>query len=373
MTQQPIIVGAGAAGLAVAACLKQGGLDPLVLDRAQRLGGGWRHHYDRLVLHTSRGRSGLPGMEMPSHYPRYPTRAQVIDYLDGYAAKFRIGPRLGAEVTGADRRGPGWAVHLGDEVIETPHLIFATGIAMIPDLPDLPGLDSFPGLILHSSDYRNADGFAGKRVLVVGFGNSAGDIAVDLAEGGARVDLAVRGPVNILPKEMFGIPITSFGILRRVFPYPVADALTQPVVRMKIGRPSDYGLQNPPKGPLSQIIEDGKIPLIDMGVLAAIKAGQVAVRPGIARIDGDQVSFVDGAEADYDAIVFATGYRQDMRPILGALPEVLDFDGRPKVSGGPSGLPGLWFCSYHVSPSGQLAQMGIEARAIADAILRLGG
>ncbi|WP_165352831.1 NAD(P)/FAD-dependent oxidoreductase [Loktanella sp. IMCC34160] len=373
MTRQPIIVGAGAAGLAVAACLKQGGLDPLVLDKAPRLGGGWRHHYDRLVLHTSRGRSGLPGMAMPAHYPRYPTRAQVIDYLEGYAAKFRIGPRLGAEVTRADRCGRAWAVHLGDEVIETPHLIFATGIAMIPERPPLPGIDGFPGPALHSSDYRNADGFAGKRVLVVGFGNSAGDIAVDLAEGGASVEMSVRGPVNILPKELFGIPITSFGILRKIFPYTVADALTQPVVRMKIGRPSDYGLQDPPKGPLSQIIEEGKIPLIDMGTLAAIKAGHIGVRPGITGIDGGRVTFADGSAQDYDAILLATGYRQDLRPILGALPEALDFDGRPLVSGGPSGLPGLWFCSYHVSPSGQLAQMGIEAQDIADAILRLGG
>lgn len=366
-----IVIGAGPAGLASAACLGRAGIDALILDSAPALGSSWRGHYDRLALHTVRGRSGLPGRPFPRGAHRYPTKAEVIAYLEDYARHFRLAPRFGTTVRAVARADGIWRVETDKGAETAAAVVFATGLNGTPHRADWPGLAAFPGPVLHSSDYRNPAPFAGQRVLVVGFGNSGGDIALDLAEAGVRVDMAVRNPVNLLPKELFGIPITSFGLVRKVLPYKVAERLMMPLLRARIGPYDRYGLRQAAKGPVSQVIEDGRIPLIDVGTLAALRDGRITARRGPLRSAGRRVDFDGGASADYDAIILATGYTVDLRPILGPLPQVLDADGRPKVSGARTALPGLYFCSYKASADGQLWAMGREAEAIAADAARL--
>ena len=259
----------------------------------------------------------------------------------------------------------GWQIETVGATEDADIVVFATGLNGMPFKPDLPGASAFSGRILHSSDYDSPADILPGRALVVGFGNSGGEISLDLAEAGADVTLSVRGPVNILPKEMFGMPVTSLGLLRRLFGYKVADKLTAPLLRAKIGRPEDYGLQSAGKGPVAQVVEDGRIPLIDIGTLDAIRAGQITVRPGIADIEAERITFVDGQSVEVDTILMATGYRVDLRSMLPENPDVLDATGRPLVSGGPSGADGLFFCSYYPSAEGQLRQSGIDAEAIA--------
>ncbi len=365
-----IVIGAGPSGLAVAACLTRAGVAVEILERADRIGASWYGAYDRLHLHTARGRSGLPYRPMPKSYGKYPSRAEMITYIEDYAGAFGLQPRFGVEVT-AVRPGDGWMVAHAGGVETAEVVVFATGLNGVPNRPDWPGLQGFSGAVRHSSDYHSAEGFAGQRVLVVGFGNSGGDIALDLTEAGAQVTVSVRSPVNILPKELFGIPITSMGGLRKLIPYRWADALTAPVLRAKIGRPEEYGMRSAAKGPAAQVIEDGQVPLIDMGALPAIKAGRIAVAPGIARFEPGAVVFEDGVRQELDAVILATGYRVDLRGVLGAVPGALDEAGRPVVSGVPASVPGLYFCSYKASADGQLRQSGIEARAIAADVARL--
>lgn len=360
-----VVIGAGPAGLACAACLKGEGAEVRVLERRDAVGASWRGHYEGLKLHTARSRSGLPGMEMPRDWGRYPTRAQMIEYLEAYADRFGIAPRFGTEVASVRRADGGWRVGHDGGVEAADVVVVATGLNGAARRPDWPGMEGFGGRVLHSSEFRTAAPFAGQRVLVVGFGNSGGDIAVDLSAVVARVDLSVRGPVNIVPKELFGIPTTSMTLLRRLFGYRLADRITAPVLRRKLGSPADYGLPVPKKGPMAQLVEDGKVPLIDHGALAAIRAGRVTVRPGIERFEGDAVVFADGAREAYDAVVLATGYAVDLRPLLGDAPEVLDEGGRPRVTGGRTAWPGLYFASLKASPEGQLRQSGLDARAIA--------
>ena len=359
-----IVIGAGPAGLATAASLGQFGIAATVLDAGFAVGDSWRGHYDRLVLHTARGKSGLPGLPMPRGFGRYPTRAQVVDYLHDYAAHFGITPQFATRVSAVRHTDAGWQVTHDGGTETGDAVVFATGMNAVPYRANVSGADSFPGPVLHSSDYANPEPFTGQRVLVVGFGNSGGDIALDLADAGVTTDIAVRSPVNLLPKELFGIPITSFGIVRRVLPYKWAEALMTPILRLKLGDYARYGLRKAAKGPISQIIEDGRIPLIDVGTLAAIRAGRITVRRGPDRIDGARVTFDDGQVAGYDAIVLATGYRVDLCPLLGDLPGVLE-NGRPVVSGGRTTAQGLYFCSYVASADGQLARIGVEAQAIA--------
>src|SRR5689334_8648656 len=173
--QDAIIIGAGPAGLACAAALKARGLSATVLEKAGTIGAVWRRHYDRLHLHTDRGHSGLPGLPMPHDYPRYPSRAQLVAYLEAYARQFDIRPRFDTVVSRVAREGRDWRVEsAGGESISARIVIVATGIADAPYRPSWPGMEAFQGDIIHSSDYRNPVAFAGKRVLVVGFGNSGG-------------------------------------------------------------------------------------------------------------------------------------------------------------------------------------------------------
>lgn len=363
-----VVIGAGPAGLALGACLKAEGLDPLLLEREQTVGSAWRRHYKRLALHTDKARSSLPIYHLPKDAPRYVPREQVVDYLDRYADHFGLCPRFGAEVAKAVPVNRGWQVMLADgEPIETRALVFATGVSETPYFASWPGLESFPGPILHSRGYRVPEDLPGQRVLVVGFGNSGGELAIDLCEAGRDVEIAVRNPVNLLPKELFGRPIGNWEVLQRIFPYRVADAITAPILRLKMGDYARYGLRKSPKGPIAQVREDGRIPLIDLGTLMLIRRGRIKVRPGLARFDGQMVTFEDGTQARYDAILLATGYSVDLRPILGELPGVLDDTGRPLLSGEEL-TPGLWFCSYHTVPNGQLKEISRQAPKIAKAV-----
>ena len=360
-----VIIGAGPAGLACAVCAQKAGADVVILERSGTVAPSWRTHYDALQLHTIKSRSALPYLAMPKHFARFPSRAQMVEYLDCYAATFSLDPVFNSTVKTVRSAGNTWLVEHDLGIEPADAVIFATGLNATPFKAKIPGDESFAGRMLHSTDYRSGEAFAGQSVLVVGFGNSGGDIAVDLTNAGAQVSLSVRGPVNILPHDLFGIPITSLGGLRKVLPYRWADAFTAPILRGKIGRPEDYGLQSAGKGPAAQVIEDGRVPLIDHGILAAIKAGQVGVKPGIKRVAQCQVEFVDGTAKEFDAIILCTGYHSDLSAVLPESHHVLDENGSPLVSGGFSGAQWLYFCSYKASADGQLRQTGIEAKAIA--------
>ncbi len=361
-----IVIGAGPAGLAVAACLKKAGAHVTILERAAKVGSRWRMHYDRLRLHTVRGRSALPMMPMPRSAGRYPSREDVVRYLEGYAEAFDLQPLFGCAVSQVERANEGWCVthDRGEEVGDA--VVFATGMAETPSLPEWVG--DFTGNLVHSQGYRNASDFVDQKVLVVGFGNSGGDIALDLAKAGVDVSMSVRGPVNILPKELFGVPITSFGMMSKLLGPKLADAITAPVLRWAVGQPSDYGLVAAAKGPARQVAEDGRIPLIDMGVLGAIRAGLVAVRPAVQAVAGKKITFIDEQDGAFDAVIAATGYRTDLRNMLDDH-VALDADGHPKVSGVGNG--GLHFMSYHAAADGQLRRIGIEAKAIAQSVMGL--
>ena len=171
-----IVVGAGPAGLAVAACLKQQGVNALILEQADRVGAAWHGHYERLHLHTAKGFSALPFMPFPREYPRYPSRSQVIAYLEAYTRHFQLEPRFGQRVVGARRVNGWWEVETEDGRYEASNLVIAAGYNREPNVPGWPGQEHFQGAILHSSAYRNGEMFKGQKVLVVGFGNSGGEI-----------------------------------------------------------------------------------------------------------------------------------------------------------------------------------------------------
>jgi cation diffusion facilitator CzcD-associated flavoprotein CzcO len=368
MTETPdaIIVGAGPAGLACAVTMRGAGLNITVLEKADNVGSVWRRHYDRLHLHTDRKRSGLPGMGMPRTYPLYPSREQLIEYLESYALRFDIAPIFNSTVSCIRRDGAQWRAETAQGSTHAPVMVIATGIADAPYRPSWPGSEIYQGLVVHSSEYRNPAPYAGKRVLVVGFGNSGGEIALDLANAGVDVALAVRGPVQILPRDLLGFPILAWAILYRRLPARLVDAINAPILRLAVGRIEKLGLRHAAKGPRQMVEEDGRVPLIDIGTLDKIRDGSIKICGGIDRLTPDGVVFADGESRKFDAIILATGFRPDLRQLMPDVEGVFDRHGMPLVTGQATNAPGLYFCGQITSPTGQLREIGLEAQRIAE-------
>jgi cation diffusion facilitator CzcD-associated flavoprotein CzcO len=363
-----IIIGAGPAGLACAATMRGAGFNVTVFEKADHVGSVWRRHYDRLHLHTDRSHSGLPGMDMPKSYPPYPSREQVVAYLEDYAARFDIKPAFNTEVACLRRDGAQWRAETASGPLSVPVAVVATGIASAPYRPSWPGSEAYRGVTVHSSEYRNPAPYLGKRVLVVGMGNSGGEIALDLAEAGVDVALAVRGPVQILPRDLLGLPILTWAILYQHLPARLVDTINAPILRLALGSFERLGLRRAAKGPRQMIDEDGRVPMIDIGTLSRIRDGSIKVRSGIDRLTNDGVMFGDGKNEAFDAIVLATGFRPDLRRLIPDVEGVFDAHGMPRVTGQATDIPGLYFCGQTVSPTGQLREIGREAQRLASDI-----
>ena len=188
-SHETIVVGAGPAGLATSRELTRAGVDHCVLERGDQLGHTWANLYDSLVLHTGRHLSALPGLAFPSGTPLFPPRRDFLDYLHRYASAFSLPIETSSEVLAIERQADQWIVRLrSGAALGARTLVVATGIVANPHVPEISGRDRFTGRVMHSVDYRRPAGMKGRRVLVVGAGNSAGEISVELARAGAERD-----------------------------------------------------------------------------------------------------------------------------------------------------------------------------------------
>jgi len=337
-----LIIGASFSGLATAACLSRKGMAYTVLEKEDAVGAPWRRHYERLHLHTNKGVSNLPYFPFGSGVPRYPSRLQVIDYLERYRQHFNIQPHFHTEALSIRRSDGRWVVETNKGNFTSDFVVMATGPFGKPRPLNFPG---FPGRVLHSSAYASGREFAGQRVLVVGFGNSACEIAIDLHEQGAHPSMSVRSPVNVIPRDILGIPVLEFSLLLRHLPPRMADLISAPLVRAYIGNLSKLGLRKKDCGPIEQIVREGKAPVLDIGIIRLIRKGHVPIRGGIDHIAGPTIHFSEGAHDDFDAIVTGTGFSND-------------------VEVKPFGEDGRYFCGYWISPTGQIREIGLDARKI---------
>jgi cation diffusion facilitator CzcD-associated flavoprotein CzcO len=363
-----LIVGAGPAGLATAACLRQRGVEPLVLEAGSSLANSWRHHYDRLRLHTVKQQSHMPGVPFARELARYPTRAEVIAYLEAYAARFAIVPRTGEAVRRVRAADDGFVVESARATYRARAVVVAAGLNRVSNPERLPGQERFRGTLIHSRDYRNADAFSGRRVLVVGAGNTGAEIALDLAEHAARPTLAFRSPVNIVPRDFLGMPMQLTTIRMRKVPLKLADAMARMVSRLAFGNVARYGMARPALGPLTTYKLRRRVPIIDVGTIAAVKRGDIAVKPAVERFTEIGAVFADGSTGEFDAAVLATGYRPALEEIVG-IPGVLDDEGYPRDWKGGA-HPGLFFVGYTQPPTGLLREIAIQAEAVAVQIAR---
>lgn len=363
-----LVVGAGAAGLATAACLLRRGRRPLVIDRGDGVGDVWRARYDRLHLHTPRVQSGLPGFPIPASAGRWVARDDVATYLARYADHHGIRPELGVEVGRLDREDGHWVARAGPRSFRAGQVVLACGLAREPVLPRWADGAGLP--VLHSSQYRDPAPFAGRAVLVVGAGNSGAEIAADLADGGAgSVQWSIRTPPTIVPRQLGPVPTSLLGIFQDHLPAPPLDALNRLVRRVFVGDLRGLGLPAPTRGLVTAARESGTTPLIDVGVLDALRRGRVRVVPAVTRVEGGSVTFADGHRSGPDVVVAATGWSPALTGIVGHL-GVLDRDGRPLVHGGAvcGRAPGLRFVGFRTPLKGALLQINLDARRAARAI-----
>jgi putative flavoprotein involved in K+ transport len=361
-----VIVGAGSAGLATAALLRQAGRDPLVLEAGPEPGAAWRERYDRLHLHTPRLLSGLPGRRIPRKYGRWVARDDLIEYFHDYAHAHGIDVRTGVRVERIER---GWELATANGPIRARTVVVATGYNGAPYVPDWPGRESFTGDLVHSSRYRNPEPYRGRDVLVVGAGNSGAEIAHDVADGGAaRSRLSVRTPPQIVRRATAGIPAQLLGMAIRRMPPDWVDPITKAQRRLSIPDLSHKGLPRPEHGVRTSFITTGTTPILDVGIVSAVKHGRVEVVAAVEGFDGADVLLADGSRIAPDAVIAATGFRAGLDALVGHL-GVLGPRGLPEKTDGEPALPGLWFVGFVPTLGGQLREGSIAARKVAAAIV----
>lgn len=363
-----LVIGAGPSGLAVSACLRQQGLEHTVLEREDQIGSAWRKHYDRLHLHTSKTHSGLPMKPWPRSAPRYPSREQMVRYLEDYAAEHQVTPRLGVSVQAVKREGERFAVETSAGVMRPRFVVMATSYNGVPNLPALPGLEGFRGTAVHAARYKNAEPYRGKRTLVVGCGNSGAEIALDLAEQGVDVAMVVRGPVHVVPRDMFGMPTQHTNILLSRLPLGLSDAIAVGTVGLVVGDLSRWGITRPAMGPNRMIEETGRVPILDLGTIAMVKQGRIRVLPAAQEVLPEGVRFAGGAEYPFEAIIFATGYTPGLGALVDGFDAIADTRGRPQRFGEECGIQGLYFVGFKNPTTGALREIALEAPRVARAI-----
>ena len=365
-----LIVGASVSGLATAACLQKTGIEYVLIEKEAQVATPWRNHYERLHLHTSKSLSNLPYKKFGNKIPRYPSRRQVVYYLDDYQKEFNINPIFNTEAITIKKQEDYWITETTNGIYYSKYVVIATGPYGKPKTVSFKGMETFPGSILHSYGYKSGRDFKGQKVLVVGFGNSACEIAIDLYEQGSMPSMAVRSPVNIVPRDLLGIPILRLSLLlSRLLPR-LADTINAPLIRLMFGDITKLGLQKMPYGTFEQIQKDGKIPVIDIGTIKHIRQGHINIYADIDYISGKTVHFTNGKKEDFDTIVAATGYYRDYAEIIDV--DKSRFDDL-KVSIKKQqyfGKDGLYFCGFWIAPTGQFREIASDAKQIAKDIAK---
>ena len=337
-----VVVGGGQSGLAAAYAARRAGRRAVVLEQSAEAVGSWPRYYDSLTLFSPARFSSLPGRVFPGDGERYPSRDEVADYLRGYGEGLDADVRTGHRVQAVTPvPGGGFRVTTSYAEFAADAVIAATGGFGNPHVPSLPGAGEFTGRILHAAEYRGPGVLAGRRVIVVGGGNSAVQIAADLA-GAARVILATRGPLRWAPQRPLGRDIHWWLTRTGLDTAPIGARL---------------------RGRTSPVLDDGRY-------RSAVTAGRPEHRPMFTHLDGPVVRWPDGSTDQVDAIILATGYRPDLSYLEGT--GALDDAGRPLHRHGMStSVPGLGYVGLEYQRSISSATLRGVGRDAAHVVGRL--
>lgn len=308
------IIGAGCSGLTAIKNLAEAGLTDIVCyEKNSQMGGNWvysatpGHSSVSEATHiiSSKAMSQLNDFPMPDDYPDYPSHQQILAYFQAYARHFQLNTfiRFNMTVLRVEKiENERWRLYLDDGTRpEFDYLLVANGHHSVPRHPDWQ--HHFAGKYMHAHDFKTSQRLEGKRVLVIGAGNSGCDCAVESSRVAARVDISLRSAQYIIPKFIMGRPTDAFAASFHWLPQAVQNWLQKLSLRIQIGRYRDYGLPEPDFPPARAH------PTINSTLFDRIRHGKVHPRPGIKKISGQRVHFVDGSAADYEVVIAATGYK----------------------------------------------------------------
>ena len=303
------VVGAGPTGLAAGRALKSHGIDFEIFEKHSDVGGIWDLEnpgspmYKNAHFISSKTMSGFADYPMPDDYPDYPSNRQILDYIRAFARVRGLYPhiRLSTAVKSTERTASGWTLHLGDGSSSAfTHLIAAPGTNWAPNRITVPG--ALSGQVIHSVDYKNASQMAGKRVLIMGAGNSGCDIACDAARSGDAAFISMRRGYHFIPKHVFGKPADVFAATGPKLPVWAAQKVFGVLLRLIVGDMTRHGVPKP----------DHKLfethPILNDQLIHHLRHGDITVRPDVERFDGKDVVFKDGTREPIDLVIQATGY-----------------------------------------------------------------
>lgn len=299
-------------------------------------------------------------MPFPSSTPLFPSRRHFVDYLHGYAERFEVPVRTAAEVGSVAREKDHWVVGLPDgQFLRSRFAVVATGIVSNPYAPEIPQQAAFKRRVIHSTDYRRPEPFARQRVLVVGSGNSAGEISAELAGAGAHVTVSIRSGARVVPRELLGIPIQYFGV--------ALNSLPAPLLRGALGITSAISerFRGPSPLPPPTANPCAAVPLIGFHLTDGIRSGRIHLRRGVSEFTNEGARFLDGSEEPFDTVILATGYRAALRMFGHSV--TLDRCGfgarRNRVISVDD--PDLYFVGHNYDAAGGLRNIARDARLTA--------
>ena len=352
------VIGAGPAGLAVSYTLARKNLDHVVFERGEAVGHSWSNVYESLRLHTGKHMSALPGMPYPGTTPLFPSRQTFLDYLQEYALRFKLPIETDCVVTAVGKQDDGWQLSTPMGELRAQHLVMATGIMPVPNIPQFKGQEKYGGHIIHTALYRCPEPYVGKKVLVVGVGNSGAEIATELNRAGAHVAVSIRTGANFVPLTLLGVPIQYYSRWMQVLPKPlrqvIALASTSVVERLRGG----VVIQKPGYGPLE------RQPVIGFSLVNAVRDGSIAVRTGIQRFTSDGTLFIDGSSDAFDEVILATGYRAAIAMLDNLVHrDERGFALRNRVVS--MDQPNLYFVGHNYGTVGALLNIGRDAGLVA--------
>ncbi|WP_299436106.1 NAD(P)/FAD-dependent oxidoreductase [uncultured Aquimarina sp.] len=366
-----LIIGAGPAGLAVAGRFRKQNIPFEIVEQTNKIAWSWHNHYDRLLLHTVKELSHLPHLEFPEDYPRYVPRAKLAQYYETYAKHFDIKPQFNVEVHSIKRENDHWLINTNKQSYQTENVIVATGVNRVPFSPVWKNQESFKGAFVHSRNYKNAKPFIGKKVLVVGMGNTGAELALDLSEHNIDVTVSVRSPLLIVPRDINGRPVQLTAKKLEKLPFGLGRWIGKQVRRIVIGDLSKYGISISKKDPIDHLKQTGKTPVIDLGTVKQIKSGNIKIVGDIDSFYENKVQLKEGIGLVVDTIILATGYRAKVEQFIENTNGLLDPYGVPKRVIGEGEHKGLFFVGFdNYKLGGILGTIVNDSKTIVDEIFK---
>ncbi len=369
---QVIIIGAGLSGLTTAHALKAKGIRARIIDGGSRIAEPWRNRHPQLKLNIYRSFADLPGLRMSSKHGDFVPRDAVVEHLETFARQLDLPIQFETVVLKISCEADRWRIETNQGLFEADHVVIATGREKYPYLPDWPGRDSFNGEILHAADLGNIKRYAGRKILVVGAGNSGTDVLNHLSRvNTSKVWVSLRHGPTIMPTRLFGFPMHRLARLFAMLPLPVLDRALSLTQRLVYGNLTRYGLRSHPEGGGTRLERDGISPALDDGFVAAVKRGQIQMVEETVKFGADSVELRDGSKVKPEIVICATGYRSGLEPWFADC-GVLDQGGHPYFSAGEADPdhPGLWFTGYKASLTGFFDAAIVASNRITDGVLQ---